>query len=84
IAIQMKRARTYRLSEGTLAELREIAEALGVSETEAVARSIHHYHQALKGEAPTPTEALRRLEEKLDRLTRELANRGKRPWWRFW
>ncbi|MCS6867781.1 hypothetical protein [Thermus sp.] len=77
----MKRARTYRLSEGTLAELREIAATLGISETEAVARSIHHYHQALKGEAPTPTEVLRRLEEKLDRL---LEARARRPWWRLW
>ncbi len=76
----MKRARTYRLSEHTLAELREIAATLGLSETEAVARSIHHYHQALKGEAST-MEVLRRLEEKLDRL---LEAQARRPWWRFW
>ncbi len=45
-----KRARTYRLSEETLRELQEIAQTLGVSETEAISRAIHHFYLSLKGE----------------------------------
>ena len=45
-----KIARTYRLSEEVLEELREIARTLGISETEAVSRAIHHYYLSMKGE----------------------------------
>ncbi len=45
-----KIARTYRLSEETLQELREIAQILGISETEAVSRAIHSFYLQLKGE----------------------------------
>ena len=45
-----KTARTYRLSEEILGELREIAQTLGISETEAVSRAIHHYYLSMKGE----------------------------------
>lgn len=45
-----KTARTYRLSEDILSELREIAQTLGISETEAVSRAIHHYYLSMKGE----------------------------------
>ena len=45
-----KRARTYRLSEEILGELREIADTLGISETEAVSRAIHFFYLSLKGE----------------------------------
>ena len=45
-----KTARTYRLSEDILSELREIAQTLGISETEAVSRAIHHFYLSMKGE----------------------------------
>jgi len=45
-----KIARTYRLSEETLQELREIAQTLGISETEAVSRAIHSFYLSMKGE----------------------------------
>jgi len=45
-----KRARTYRLSDEILGELREIADTLGISETEAVSRAIHSFYLSLKGE----------------------------------
>ncbi len=45
-----KKARTYRLSEDILSELREIAQTLGISETEAVSRAIHHFYLSMKGE----------------------------------
>ena len=45
-----KVARTYRISEEILGELREIATTLGVSETEAVSRAIHSFYLQLKGE----------------------------------
>lgn len=45
-----KTARTYRLSEDILSELREIAQTLGISETEAVSRAIHSFYLQLKGE----------------------------------
>jgi len=45
-----KIARTYRLSEEILGELREIAQTLGISETEAVSRAVHSFYLSLKGE----------------------------------
>ncbi len=45
-----KTARTYRLSEDILDELREIAQTLGISETEAVSRAIHSFYLQMKGE----------------------------------
>ncbi len=42
--------KNFRLSDDTLEELREIAQTLGISETEAVSRAIHHYYLSMKGE----------------------------------
>ena len=42
--------KNFRLSEETLQELQIIAQTLGISETEAVSRAVHHYYLSLKGE----------------------------------
>ena len=42
--------KNFRLSDETLEELREIAQTLGISETEAVSRAIHHFYLSMKGE----------------------------------
>ncbi|GAB6066273.1 hypothetical protein JCM9492_13660 [Aquifex pyrophilus] len=45
-----KVAKTYRLSEEILKELKEISSLLGISETEAISRAIHSFYLQLKGE----------------------------------
>lgn len=45
-----KSLKAFRLSEETLEELKEIAEVLGISETEVVSRAIHTFYLQLKGE----------------------------------
>ena len=45
-----KVARTYRLSQDIIEELKEIANTLGISETEAISRAIHILYLQLKGE----------------------------------
>lgn len=47
---EKKVARTYRLSQGIIEELKEIANTLGISETEVVSRAIHILYLQLKGE----------------------------------
>ena len=42
--------KNFRLSDETLGELQTIAQTLGISETEAVSRAIHHYYLSMKGE----------------------------------
>lgn len=42
--------KNFRLSDEVLEELREIARTLGISETEAVSRAIHHFYLSMKGE----------------------------------
>lgn len=42
--------KNFRLSEDIAEELREIARTLGISETEAVSRAIHHFYLSMKGE----------------------------------
>ena len=42
--------KNFRLSDETIKELREIAQTLGISETEAVSRAIHSFYLQLKGE----------------------------------
>ena len=42
--------KNFRLSEDIAEELRKIAQTLGISETEAVSRAIHHFYLSLKGE----------------------------------
>lgn len=45
-----KTLKGFRLSEDTLRELKEVANTLGISETEAVSRAIHSFYLQLKGE----------------------------------
>jgi len=45
-----KIARTYRLPQDIIEELKEIANTLGISETEAVSKAIHILYLQLKGE----------------------------------
>jgi len=45
-----KSLKAFRLSEETLEELKEIAEILGISETEVVSRAIHAFYLQLKRE----------------------------------
>jgi len=42
--------KNFRLPDDVLRELREIANTLGISETEAVSRAIHSFYLSLKGE----------------------------------
>ena len=42
--------KNFRLSEDIAEELREIAQTLGISETEAVSRAIHSFYLRLRGE----------------------------------
>ncbi len=42
--------KNFRLSEDIAEELQTIAQTLGISETEAVSRAIHHYYLSMKGE----------------------------------
>ena len=42
--------KNFRLSEDIAEELREIAQTLGISETEAVSRAIHSFYLSMKGE----------------------------------
>ena len=42
--------KNFRLSEDIAEELQTIARTLGISETEAVSRAIHHFYLQLKGE----------------------------------
>ncbi len=68
-----RRSKNFRLSEETLEKLREIAEILNVSETEAVSRAIVHYYLSLKGEESgalsgiIPLSEYQRLQEKFER-----------------
>ncbi len=45
-----KTAKTFRLSQETLKQLKELSQLLGISETEVVSRAIHFYYISLKGE----------------------------------
>lgn len=45
-----KVAKTFRLSQETLKQLKELSQLLGISETEIVSRAIHFYYISIKGE----------------------------------
>ena len=42
--------KSYRFPQDVVRELREIADTLGISETEAICRAIHSFYLSLKGE----------------------------------
>lgn len=45
-----KEQKAFRLSDDIVAELREIAQTLNITETEAVSRAIHSFYLQMKGE----------------------------------
>ena len=67
-----KRAKTYRLTEETLRELKEITQALNITETEAISRAIHSFYLQLKGEeegtsgAIVPVSEYKRVRDRLE------------------
>jgi len=74
-----KRKKDFRLSEKTLNELKEIAQSLGISETEAVSRAIHLLYLQLKGEENTvkentliPLSEYRRVRDNLEKALYKL------------
>ena len=64
--------KNFRLSDETIKELREIAQTLGISETEAVSSAIHSFYLQLKGEeegksgAIVPVSEYKRVRDRLE------------------
>ena len=67
-----KKAKTYRLTEETLRELKEITQVLNITETEAISRAIHSFYLQLKGEeegksgAIVPVSEYKRVRDRLE------------------